>query len=475
MKLALAIIPGLLAAQTAWMLPPEFRSAGYERQFRDGALVLSGPGPSGALTETVDAAPYRGQAVRLRAAIRVEGEGSAQLLLRVERAGAQLAFFDNMGDRPIRSPEWRTYEIEGEVAPDAATIETGVLSSGKTSVFVKDVAFEKLPTASPETAAASEAIRANYARVDAALGAGDTATVAALAIPAAEIVLPSARLKLADALAGQKGVRIQSRSTVTHVRASGEEATVWVDNETVSGSQGVLSSNRDLWVRADGVWKLKRSTLIATRSATPPDVLAQIPRAAGMPDWRHIRILLWQGAPPPVEGFTAIPVEELDPRFADRAAARAAAWLEEHHPEEAGPARLAFQGTDPARVADVVRVFEKLRAPTEEWAYARHAALMVYQSKTLEDHPAEAIAANVAWFASDALPQAKLLAPVADAAAVAALLRSRYGAQVYTVGAVPRELLGGDYFLDLSRVPPETPLARWIAAQKFPFNAIAAE
>jgi hypothetical protein len=463
MKLALA----LLLAQTNWTLPAEFRPAGYERLFRDGATVLSGPGPGGALTQTFDAAPWRGQAVRLRATIRVEGGGAAKLILRVDRPGGELGFFDNMGDRPIHAGEWATYSIEGEVAPDGVSVETGVLSSGKAAVSVKDVSFEKLPP----TADAGE-FRANYAEVDNAYTKGDLATVAALALPDAEIVLPNTRLRLVDALASQKGAKLQSRTTVTHVRVDGDEATVWTNNESFSGVQGVLSSNRDVWARAGSGWKLRRSTLIATRPVLAPDVLAGVREYAGMTPWQNVRILLWQGnRPPALDGFTAVPAEELDPRYADAAAARAVEYLKENAPEEAGPALLAFQGSDPAKVAAVVREFEQHKAATGEWVHARHDALLVYQSKTLQDRPAEAIAANVVWFASEALPNAKILAAVPDG--VAPLVRNRYGKQVYTVGELPRELLGGEYFVELSRVPATTPLGQWIASQKFPFDAIA--
>jgi len=33
-----------------------------------------------------------------------------------------MGFFDNMGDRPIREPEWRPYAVEGTVADDAENV-----------------------------------------------------------------------------------------------------------------------------------------------------------------------------------------------------------------------------------------------------------------------------------------------------------------------------------------------------------------
>jgi hypothetical protein len=183
---------------------------------------------------------------------------------------------------------------------------------------------------------------------------------------------------------------------------------------------------------------------------------------------------LWQGTAPAVAGFTSIPAEEVDPRYAQEAGAQAVAWLKENAPEEAGPALVAFQGMDPARVAAVVRVFEQHRARTEEWARARHAALMVYQSK-VEERPEEAIAANVIWWASEAMPEGKILVATANVKEVAGLVRKRYGRQVYAVRAIPRELMGGALFLDLGRAPAGSELARWVAAQGFGVDGVVGE
>ena len=96
-------------------------SAGYRKETVSEGIVLSGPGPTGALTETFAATPYRGEPVRLRASVRLEGAGRAQLQLRVDRAAASSGSSDNMGDRPITATAWETYEITGEVAPDSNT------------------------------------------------------------------------------------------------------------------------------------------------------------------------------------------------------------------------------------------------------------------------------------------------------------------------------------------------------------------
>ena len=76
------------------------------------------------LMQTVPANDLRGKTVRLRGKVRAavrEGQGSAALWLRVDRADRAMGFFDNMGDRPIRDAGWRDYAIEGPVAADAPT------------------------------------------------------------------------------------------------------------------------------------------------------------------------------------------------------------------------------------------------------------------------------------------------------------------------------------------------------------------
>ena len=212
---------------------------------------------------------------------------------------------------------------------------------------------------------------------------------------------------------------------------------------------------------------MRRSTVIATRPSTPADVLAEIPKRAGQPDWRDVRILVCDCRnAPSIEGFPFIR-SDIDERAA---AARALAYLEEHAPEEAGPAALAFQQKDAARIADVVRAFDRL-PHTPEWKVARHDAGIVYQAVAASSE--DRLASHLIWLAAEAHPSGKFLA-IAPAGVLPAL-RQRYGKQVYGIGAVPRELLGGAWFLDIASVPPETALGRWLAAQKFQFDGIVGE
>jgi hypothetical protein len=266
-----------------------------------------------------------------------------------------------------------------------------------------------------------------------------------------------------------KGETFRSRSAVTAFRLSAAEATAWVNNESTAGALGVLSSNRDTWVRTAAGWKLKESVLIATRPLTPPDVLGEIRERAGMPDWKDIRIVLYDGPrAPEIPGFTAVSAH------VDRAASAAhvLAYLKEHAPDEAGSATLAFQGDDAGKLTAVVRAFDTRRAATADWLFARQSAVVVYQLAALRDRPDEVIAGQAIWLASQAYPREKLLIATPDAAAAAPAVRARYGKQVYVVGAVPRELLGGTHFLDIASVPRDSALARWLAAQKFPYDGI---
>jgi hypothetical protein len=189
-----------------------------------------------------------------------------------------------------------------------------------------------------------------------------------------------------------------------------------------------------------------------------------------MPDWKDIRLILFEGArAPEIPGFTAVSA------YVDRAAAAAHAlsYLKEHAPEEAGPAALAFQGEDAGRLAAVARVFDARRAATADWLFARQSAVVVHQLTVMRDRPDEVSAGQAIWLASEAYPRGRLVIAIPNAAGAAPAVRNRYGKQVYVVGAVPKELLGGAHFIDIVSVPRDSALGRWLAAQKFPFDALA--
>jgi hypothetical protein len=113
----------------------------------------AGAGRFGNLVQRVDATRFRGQRVRFRAAVRtaIEGPGNAKLWLRVDRKTADgapaMGAFDNMGQRPITSGEWRHYEIVADVADDADRLSVGMMFSGRGQAWLDDASLE---TVGPE-------------------------------------------------------------------------------------------------------------------------------------------------------------------------------------------------------------------------------------------------------------------------------------------------------------------------------------
>jgi hypothetical protein len=85
----------------------------------------------------IDASALRGKEFLFKASVKVES-GSAQLWFRVDRTGKKAGFFDNMDDRPITSPDWQTYEMKGEIAPDATRILFGCILRGTGKAFVDE-------------------------------------------------------------------------------------------------------------------------------------------------------------------------------------------------------------------------------------------------------------------------------------------------------------------------------------------------
>jgi len=66
------------------------------------------------------------------------------LWIRVGRAGGRQGFFDNMTDRTIAEDTWNTYEIDGEVAPDAEKIFFGMGLIGSGQARLRHVSLSDL-------------------------------------------------------------------------------------------------------------------------------------------------------------------------------------------------------------------------------------------------------------------------------------------------------------------------------------------
>lgn len=123
---------------SGWFLPvPGYSAALLPDGAQEGNLCLrlapdKPDAPFGNIMQAFDAVPFRGKRIVFEGWVRCEtqGRGSAQLWLRVDRAGDRMGLFDNMGDRPIRDPQWKKYRITGDVDPDAQFINIGLLVSG---------------------------------------------------------------------------------------------------------------------------------------------------------------------------------------------------------------------------------------------------------------------------------------------------------------------------------------------------------
>lgn len=142
-----------------WALSSASTAAGFavraavEGCVHGGCAILSRPGDKtgpgfGSLVQRIDATPYRGKKIRLRAKMKsalIGDASSARIWLRVDRPEG-MGFFDNMGDRAPKSlPEWTDLEIVGDVAADAEAIAFGELFLGNGEAWIDDVELEVTP------------------------------------------------------------------------------------------------------------------------------------------------------------------------------------------------------------------------------------------------------------------------------------------------------------------------------------------
>ena len=140
-----------------WRVPAMVAEAGFAAKLVDqGCLtgvrcammtgVANPPADMfGNLIQALPAAGYALRHIRLRAAIRVEGEQTrAQMWLRIDRADDSVAFLENMDGRPVTSSEWKTYDIETDVPGDTSRLVFGVMLFGGGRVWVDDVSLDIL-------------------------------------------------------------------------------------------------------------------------------------------------------------------------------------------------------------------------------------------------------------------------------------------------------------------------------------------
>jgi hypothetical protein len=125
---------GLVAV--AW----QYRGPGYDGEGGGGAYTGKRTGrtasnPVGgadwtAVARVIDATPHRGKRFRLRAQLRAAGGARASAWARVDLAGGQTGFFDNMQDRMVTASAWTEVTIDGTFDAGAAQLAFGGIVMG---------------------------------------------------------------------------------------------------------------------------------------------------------------------------------------------------------------------------------------------------------------------------------------------------------------------------------------------------------
>src|SRR5690554_4711912 len=95
----------------------------------------------GNLMLSVDPEQYRGKEIKFTGWVKLKenSKGTGHLWLRVDKADKTLGFFENMDSNPIRSNEWKQYEIIGNVDDAASGLFLGAFIKGNGSLFLDDV------------------------------------------------------------------------------------------------------------------------------------------------------------------------------------------------------------------------------------------------------------------------------------------------------------------------------------------------
>lgn len=68
--------------------------------------------------------------------------GQGQIWVRVNREEKRYGFFNNMDDRPVKSKEWKAYEITGTIDVDASTLFFGAFLVGDGKIWIDNFTLE---------------------------------------------------------------------------------------------------------------------------------------------------------------------------------------------------------------------------------------------------------------------------------------------------------------------------------------------
>jgi len=268
------------------VVPPAATSGGRLAELRrkgcrsTGSCVLvfspapfsptNAPQSVGDLMQSFSAAAYRGKTVRLRAWLRLEAadpQDRAQIWLRVVRTNGQSGFFDDMNDRPVRSPYWTKREIASQIDSDAQFLDFGVSSIGKGRVWADDVSFEIVPQS--EVDSARDAVQKLYARIDAAYrqGAADDP-----ALRDASYRRYEQRQPFPQSLGRTTFTGFQTAITSFRFAGTGAIATARSEftRPSAEGRLAGVRTFRDTWSLAAESWTLKERIYLGNRFTLPP-------------------------------------------------------------------------------------------------------------------------------------------------------------------------------------------------------------
>lgn len=99
------------------------------------------PWASGEVWQRVDATPYRGKRVRVRAAVRIEGTAAVELLLELKRREPRRAEYEStLLETPV-PPVWRDVEVTADVSGDTLSIGYGLGVSGQGRAWFDSVSI----------------------------------------------------------------------------------------------------------------------------------------------------------------------------------------------------------------------------------------------------------------------------------------------------------------------------------------------
>jgi hypothetical protein len=97
------------------------------------------------LHQIYEADQFRGKQVKLRANVRVSGNGYARLLVRIHRMDGSTSFRDDMGAHPIQPGPWAFYEINAPIPMDARDIELGMQDFDQALAAIDQISVTYLP------------------------------------------------------------------------------------------------------------------------------------------------------------------------------------------------------------------------------------------------------------------------------------------------------------------------------------------